>query len=188
MVILGGGLNAQLFVQLTRLKGARQVVLIDSLGERLKMASALGADDVIDSSTTSFEEISRLFPEGVDIVINTRGSMEFTQHAFDLCGVGARILCYGVAGAGHTVPIEPHVIWRKEIQLIGGRSFNNTFGPAVDLIASGRIRVDPLVTRTVNLERYAEIITSASGDHIKTVVVPEQVAAEEKRQYAFELS
>ena len=188
VVILGGGLNAQLFVQLTRLKGARQVVLIDSLGERLKMASALGADDVIDSSTTSFEEISRLFPEGVDIVINTRGSMEFTQHAFDLCGVGARILCYGVAGAGHTVPIEPHVIWRKEIQLIGGRSFNNTFGPAVDLIASGRIRVDPLVTRTVNLERYAEIITSASGDHIKTVVVPEQVAAEEKRQYAFELS
>jgi L-iditol 2-dehydrogenase len=157
-------LNAQLFVQVTRLKGARRVVLIDSLGQRLRMASALGADEVLDSSTTSFEEIRRLFPEGADIVINTRGSMEFTQQAIDLCAVGARVLCYGVAGAGMTVPVEPHIIWRKEIQHIGGRSCNNTFGAAVDLIASSRIQVDPLVTRTVNLERYAEVVTSPSGE------------------------
>ena len=83
-----------------------------------------------------------------------------------------------MAGAGKPVPIEPHVIWRKEIQLIGGRSFNNTFGAAVDLITSRRIQVDPLVTRTVNLGRYTEIITSPSGDHIKTVVVPTQETAE----------
>lgn len=171
-----------------RLSGARRVVLIDSLDRRLKMASVLGADDVIDSSTTSFEEIKRRFPDGADIVINTRGSMEFTRHAIDLCAVGARVLCYGVAAAAETVPIEPHVIWRKEIQLIGGRSFNTTFAAAVDLIASSRIQVDPLVTRTVNLERYAEIIGSPSGDHIKTVVVPDQAAAEEQRQHGFEPS
>ena len=182
VVILGGGLNAQLFVQLTRLKGARKVVLIDSLGERLKMAAALGADEVIDSSVTSFEEVRRQFPRGADVIINTRGSLEFTEWAFNLCAVGARILCYGVARAGARVPIEPNIIWRKEIQLIGGRSFNNTFGAALDLIATRRIQVDPLVTRTVNLERYAEVVTAPSGDHIKTVVVPDQVEAEEDRR------
>ncbi len=184
VVVLGGGLNAQLFVQLSRLKGARRVVLVDSLSERLKMASAFGADEAIDSSTTSSEELKRLFPHGADVVINTRGSMEFTRQAFDLGAVGARILCYGVAAAGKTVPIEPHIIWRKEIQLIGGRSFNNTFGAALNLIASRRVQVDPLVTRTVNLERYLEVVTSPSGDHIKTVVVPGQSAAEEERRIA----
>ena len=188
VVILGGGLNAQLFVQLTRLKGASRVVLIDSLGERLKMAAALGADEVIDSSTTSLEEIRRKFPRGADIIINTRGSVEFTEWAFNLCAVGARILCYGVARAGERVSIEPNIIWRKEIQLIGGRSFNNTFGAALDLIASRHIQVDPLVTRTVNLERYAEVVTSPSGDHIKTVVVPDQAVAEEERQVGHEES
>ncbi len=181
VAILGGGLNAQVFVQLTHLKGARRVVLIDSIKERLQMASALGADEVIDTSVTTFEEIERQFPQGADIVINTRGSMEFTELAFKLCAIGARLLCYGVASAGKTVPIEPHIIWRKEIQLIGGRSFNNTFGAALDLITSRRIQVDPLVTRTVNLERYAEVVASPSGNHIKTVVVPDQVEAEEVR-------
>ena len=181
VAILGGGLNAQLFLQLTRLKGARRVVLIDSIEERLKMASTLGADAVIDSSTTSFEEIERQFPRGADIVINTRGSLEFTELAFKLCAIGARLLCYGVARAGKTVPLEPHLIWRKEIQLIGGRSYNNTFGAALDLINSRRIQVAPLVTRTVNLERYAEMVAAPSGNHIKTVVVPDQVKAEEVR-------
>jgi L-idonate 5-dehydrogenase len=157
------------------------VVLIDSIEERLRMAATLGADEVIDSSAVPLDEIGGRFPDGADVVINTRGSMEFTSLAFRLCAIGARLLCYGVAGAGKTVPIEPHVIWRKEIQLIGGRSFNNTFGAAVDLIESRRIQISPLVTRTVNLERYAEVVTSPSGTHIKTVVIPEQVAAEQVR-------
>ena len=180
VAILGGGLNAQLFLQLARLQGARRVVLIDSIEERLRMAATLGVDEVIDSSAVPLDEIDGRFPGGADVVINTRGSMEFTSLAFRLCAIGARLLCYGVAGAGKTVPIEPHVIWRKEIQLIGGRSFNNTFGAAVDLIDSRRIRVAPLVTRTVNLQRYAEVVTSPSGTHIKTVVVPDQTQPEQK--------
>ena len=91
------------------------------------------------------------------------------------------MLCYGVAGAGNTVPIEPHVIWRKEIQLIGGRSYNNTFGAAMDLIDSRRLQVAPLVTRTVNLERYADVVAVPSGNHIKTVVIPDQPQAEQVR-------
>ena len=82
---------------------------------------------------------------------------------------------------GRLFLLEPNMIFRKEIQLIGGRSFNNTFSTAVDLIASKRIHVDPLVTRTVNLERYSEIINSPSADHIKTVVVPNQKAPEKYR-------
>ena len=181
VAILGGGVNAQLFLQLARLQGARRVVLIDSIEERLQMAATLGVDEVIDSSAASFDEIDGRFPDGAAVVINTRGSMEFTALAFRLCAIGARLLCYGVAGAGKTVPVEPHVIWRKEIQLIGGRSFNNTFGAAVDLIGSRRIQVAPLVTRTVNLERYAEVVASPTGNHIKTVVVPGQAHPEQTR-------
>ena len=181
VAILGGGLNAQLFLQLSRLKGVRQVVLIDSIEARLEMASTLGADQVIDCSTATFEEIEGRFPRGADVVINTRGSMEFTELAFRLCATGARLLCYGVARAGHTVAVEPHIIWRKEIQMIGGRSFNNTFAAALDLINSRRIQVAPLVTRTVNLQRYAEVVAAPSVDHIKTVVVPDQVEAEAVR-------
>ena len=181
VAIIGAGLNAQIFVQLIRLKGARRVTVIDSISKRLRMASAHGADAVIDSSVASPEQMISHFPRGADVVINTRGSMEFTKLAFDICAIGARILCYGVARAGETIPVEPHMIFRKEIQLIGGRSFNNTFGTAVDLIASKRVQVDPLVTRTVNLERYSEIVHSPSKDHIKTVVVPNQKAPEECR-------
>jgi len=181
VAIIGAGLNAQIFVQLTRLNGARQVTIIDSISKRLRMASVHGADKVIDLSLTSPEEMISHFPQGADVVINTRGPMEFTKLAFDICAVGARILCYGVAPAGETIPIEPHMIFRKEIQLIGGRSFNNTFSAAVDLINSKRVQVDPLVTRTIHLERLPEIINSPSRDHIKTLVVPDQKVPEKNR-------
>ena len=69
--------------------------------------------------------------------------MEFTELAFRLCGIGARLLCYGVASAGETVPVEPHTIWRKEIQLIGGRSYNNTLRAALDRVNSWRIQLAP---------------------------------------------
>ena len=173
VVIIGAGFNAQIFVQLTRLKGARRVTVIDSISKRLGMASVHGADAVIESSVTSPEQMISHFPRGADVVINTRGSMKFTKLAFDICAVGARILCYGVAPVGETIPIEPNMIFRKEIQLI--------FSAAVGLIASKRVQVDPLVTRTVNLERYSEIINSPSEDHIKTVVVPNQKAPEKSR-------
>jgi L-iditol 2-dehydrogenase len=161
--------------------GADRVILIDSLPERLAMALEFGADEVVDLAEVSLDEVRQGFPDGADVVINTRGSVEFTRLAFDLCAEGARILCYGVSGAGKTVPVEPHIIWRKEIQLIGGRSFNNTFGDALDLIVSRRVRVDPLVTRTVNLERYADVVVAPSGDHVKTVVMPGQVEPEIER-------
>jgi L-iditol 2-dehydrogenase len=181
VAIIGGGVNAQLFVQLAQLSGARQVILIDSLDSRLRMAMALGADEVIDISSGELEGVHRAFPGGADVVINTRGAAEYTRHAIELCAVGGRILFYGVARVGETVPIEPHLIWRKEIQLVGGRSFNTTFGAALSLISSRRVHVGSLVTRSVNLEGYAEIVALPARGHIKTVVVPQQANKEEQR-------
>jgi threonine dehydrogenase-like Zn-dependent dehydrogenase len=188
VAILGGGVNAQLFVQLSHISGARRVTVIDNIPFRLQLAKALGADEVLQVSSDGFPEVHQSLPEGADIIINTRGATEYTRHAIDLCATGGRILCYGVSKAGETVSIEPHLLWKKEIQLVGGRSFSDTFGSALQLISSGRIKVDSLVTRSVNLEGYVENVSLVSREHVKTVVLPKQADKKMRHEQAFKIT
>ena len=175
VAIIGGGVNAQLFVQLSRISGAHTITVLDNISSRLKLAKSLGADQVVEVSSDGFEVAHQSLPEGADIVINTRGATEYMRHAIDLCATGGRILCYGVSRVSETVPIEPHLIWKKELQLVGGRSFSGTFGSSLKLISSGRIKVDRLITRSLNLEGYVENVSIPAREQVKTVVRPKQV-------------
>ena len=66
----------------------------------------------------------------------------------------------GVLAQGTKVPIEPFDLLFREIQL--HFAFINPFtqARAVELIASGRVAVEPLISRTIPLADAAEAIAA----------------------------
>ena len=173
VLIIGAGANAQLFIQIAKIKGAAHVAIADDIQARLRLAATLGADTAIDTgSPEGIKELESLYGT-IDVVMMNRGRPHLYEQAVTLCRPGGRILCYGVAPAGENAPIQPHLLWRKEISIVGSRSYAGTFGRTLNLIAAGRIQVRPIVDRIVGLE---EVFGALRDPHsaVKTAIRPWQ--------------
>jgi L-iditol 2-dehydrogenase len=168
VIIIGAGANAQLFVQIARIRGASFVMVVDNLQDRMDMALSLGADAAVDPSQ---QDPLDVLPYGADVVIVNRGRAEAVTDAVNWCASSGRVLCYGVPGAGIPTPVEPHLLWKKEVSIVGSRSYGTAFGASLALIASGRIQVKPIITRTVPVSGAIEALRSPQAS-IKTVIVP----------------
>lgn len=178
VLIIGAGANAQLFVQIARLRGAAFVMVVDNLQDRMDMALALGADMAVNADESDPLIASPLLKYGADVVIVNRGKAEAVTDAVNWCASGGRVLCYGVALPGIPALIEPHSLWKKEVSVVGSRSYGSSFGTALSLISAGRINVRPIITRTVPLDGVIDALHNPQSS-IKTVIVPQPTGMED---------
>lgn len=167
VAILGAGGGAQMFVQLARLQGASLIAVYDDMEERLALAKSLGADRVV--STRENPEPG----EGeYDVVIVTRSAAKFFEQALTMADFRGRVLVYGVAAPETSFQAVPRLIWRKQLSVIGSRSFEgNAFETAVKLLLADRIETKPLINRIISLDQAAWALENPQGQ-IKTVIVP----------------
>jgi threonine dehydrogenase-like Zn-dependent dehydrogenase len=138
----------------------------DTIDARLTVARELGADTTIEDT----EDAEPLEP--ADVVIVTRSSPAAVSRAVRWCAAGGRVLAFGVAQAGATAAIEPQLLWRREVSVIGTRSYTDTFAPALELLVAGQVRARPIVSRTVGLAEVPGVLRESAGLYIKTVIVP----------------
>ena len=79
----------------------------------------------------------------------------------------------GVLPKGQRVEIEPFDLLTREVRIL--TSFINPFTHrrAAELIASGTIEVEKLISRTVGLDEAIEVISHpAPGGEIRALVLP----------------
>lgn len=176
-IVLGGGVIGLLTLQLARLAGATRILLVTRSAEKRRLAESLGATTTVDPGDGDL--IARitaengLLPGGADVVFECAGVAETMQQAPRLARRGGTAVILGVMPQGATIEIEPFDLLFREVALIS--SFVNPFthARAADLIASGRVRVEPLISRRIGLEEAPEAITNpARGGEIRVLVVP----------------
>ena len=177
VVVLGGGLIGLLAVQLARLAGATRVVLVTRSAEKRRLGEALGATMSVDPSGGGVEALvcgeNGLLPGGADKVIEAAGVAETVAEAPRLACRGGTVLVLGVLPKGETVAIEPFDLLFREVQMLS--SFVNPFTHrrAADLIASGAVKVEPLISRRIGFEEAAKTIASpAPRGEIRALVIP----------------
>jgi len=172
VVIIGGGAIGLMLAQLARLRGAARLLLSDPIPERRKMALDLGVDAIIDPLASEPLTPGSPLDGGADVVIEAVGSRTTTQQAVEWSAPGATILWFGVTPPGHTIPVEPNEVFRKELTIRGARMNPYTHDRALALLASGQVQVAPLITRTIDLDALPGVLDAPPGSDIKTVVVP----------------
>ncbi|OXM49840.1 zinc-dependent alcohol dehydrogenase family protein [Amycolatopsis alba] len=164
-LVVGAGTMGLIMQQLLQRAGA-QVTVVDRNTSRLGRAMDLGAVAVAG-------DVKDLDDEKFDAAADCTGAAPAIEAAFDSLQRGGRLLVFGVAPAEARVALSPFRIYNDEITVVGSMAVMNSFGAALDLVASGAVDTGALLTDTLPLEQYPDALAlMRSGAGLKVQVLP----------------
>lgn len=186
VAVFGMGVPGQIAAQLARLNGGR-VVAVDRIPQRLEMARRLGADEVVDGGRTDAAERIRELTDnrGADVSLEVSGSYRALHEAVRSTAYSSRVVAAGFfqgEGAGLALGEEFHhnrisVVCSQISGVAPALSHRwDTYRlqrTAMDLAASGRLVLAPLVSKVVPVQRAAEafeLLDHASQDVLQVVL------------------
>lgn len=173
--VVGGGAIGLIMVQLAKLAGASKVILSEPVKMRREIGLQLGADYAIDPirSDLPMQIHAITGTSGVDYVIECVGTITATQSAFDVAKPGATVLLFSISNPDAVYKLNLMDVFHKELTIIGSLINPDTQLRAVNMLNSGKIIVDPLITHSFPLEQVEEAIAMQLGnDSIKVIVMP----------------
>ena len=167
VLVLGLGVSGLLHVQLAKARGAHPIIGITRSESKRSLASRLGADLVIDPSDPDLKERVREATQGrgPDLVVECVGKTETLAQAIDLVRIGGQVMLFGTI-TEDSGELLFYQLYYKEVSLASPRAAKpEDFPASIELVATGIVELDPLVTHTFPLESAAEAIaaTSESG-------------------------
>ena len=174
VAILGGGVIGLLMVQLARLAGASQVILITRQLSRREAALRLGATHAFDpASSDTVASVRDVTQGGADVVIECAGVADTLQTGLRMARRGGTFVLFGVTPAGIEVPVLPFDLLVNEVDVRPAYLNPFTHSRAAAMVASGELELDSLVTKAIGLEEVAGVVGSAPlPGEIKVIVRP----------------
>ena len=174
--VMGIGPIGLMFARLAKLKGAK-VIAMGRNPLKLKMAKEFAdADIVIDiKKCPNPEEVvmnNTNEKRGLDVAIECVGLPEMWEKMFSLVRKGGCVHFFGGCASGSTVNLDARRLHYDEVKIIS--SFHHTpqyFREALDMIATGKIDVNKLITRHMDM-KYAKraIEMHRDGEAIKILL------------------
>lgn len=177
VLILGAGPIGCLHTAVARARGAHRIIVSDIVEERLELARAFEPDSIVNSKTQDLAaEVERATGGRMpDVIITAAPAPEAQISAVQLARRGGRIVFFGGLPHGNSTPgIDTNQIHYKNLDVIGSSIFApRHFRMSLQLIESGRIPVNLLVTHVFPLDRFAEGASLAlEGKALKVVFTP----------------
>jgi len=171
-VVQGCGPIGLLTLQCALALGAGEVVAVEPSAHRRELALAVGAA----AALTPEEARERFGADGAELVLECAGVPATVQQAVDLTRRGGRVNLVGLASG--TATISPGAWLIKEVAVVSSLGYlHHEFGEAIDLVASGRLRLEPLHDRTVTLDELPLAIEQLADDPSSAVKVLVDVTA-----------
>lgn len=177
VIVIGAGMAGLLHVQLASRAGAAKVVAVDINPGRLEMASEFGADHTIIAGPDMIEKLKDVNDGRLaEVVIVATGAKVAIEQAFQAVDRGGAILFFAPTDPGIKIDMPFNDLWRKEITMTSSYAGSpRDILAAIELISSGRVKVDPMITHRLPLERTQEGfgLVAEAGASIKVVIEPQ---------------
>ncbi|HET6202972.1 MAG TPA: zinc-binding dehydrogenase [Planctomycetota bacterium] len=166
----GVGMNV---VQCSLLAGAR-VFAVDLDPAKLALAREFGAEAAVDAGRERepARAVRRLADGGVDVAFEAIGNPATIRAACDSLRRGGRLCVIGFTAA--EVPVPAGRVMFHELEIVGSLGCpTSEVPPLLGLVRTGKVRLAPLVTARLPLERIREGFDRARrGEGLRTVVIP----------------
>jgi L-iditol 2-dehydrogenase len=143
-VVIGSGMIGVLTIQSLRAAGCARVVAVDPNQERLALARQLGA-------TECLTEPAQL---NADLAIECVGNKDSVRAAISSVRKGGAVTLVGNVAPTVELPLQEVVT--RQIRLQGSCASSGEYPAAINLMAQGMIRVDPLISAVAPLAEGAE--------------------------------
>jgi L-iditol 2-dehydrogenase len=176
VIVMGAGPIGLFALQAAKAYGARKVILVDRVEERLGVGQELGADITVNVDRENLAEKIQPATDGhmIDAVIEAVGRKEVWPAIASILAPRARVAMTGLfAGAKCEVDCDPLVV--GEVSILGCLGGPNLWPEAIALHASGRVRSAPIITHRLPLADFAraiEISRNRIEGAIKVLVEP----------------
>jgi len=177
VLIMGSGPIGCLHVAIARACGADRIFMSDIVASRLELAKAFGPDEVIDASKENVaERVAELTGGmGPTVVITANPSPQAPVDAVKMVAKGGRVVLFGGLPHDNSAPgVDLNIVHYQNLDLIGlSRFAPRHFRMSLQMLASGRIPGDKLVTHVLPLEKADEGVKAAlAGEALKVVFKP----------------
>jgi L-iditol 2-dehydrogenase len=177
VLVTGAGPIGLMFVMLVKYFGGR-VIATDLLPSRIEKALAVGAEAAFDARDADLPAKIKALTGGmgVDVSLLAVPSDKAFFQALDCTRKGGKILFFAEFPDELEIPINPNVLYRREIDLIG--SYSSSFRLqhlAADIVFNQRIDVDALISDRYPLEKLSQAVSQAiqpTPDTYKILLYP----------------
>ena len=151
VLVIGAGMIGLLLLQAARAAGCSRVFVSDVDATRLELAAKLGADATLLASGAPLTEaiLRETGGVGVDVVLEAVGREETIATGIDCTRKGGTVTLVGNISPQIMLPLQKVV--SRQIRLQGSCASAGEYPQAIELIASGRIKVDSLITAVAPL-------------------------------------
>ncbi|OTF75376.1 sorbitol dehydrogenase-like protein, partial [Euroglyphus maynei] len=175
VLVTGAGPIGLLVMATAKAYGAKRVVVTEINEYRLGLARKMGADETLlfDRNTTEQQMIDRIceaFDGNLpDITLECSGVGVNFRVVMLSTKPGGHCMMIGIGPADYNLPIA--TASAREITILGAFRYQNCFPEAIDLLASGRVKVDGLISHRFEFKDSLEAYeTAAAGKGIKIVI------------------
>lgn len=177
-LVVGAGTIGVLILQALRAAGCKRVFVSDVDASRLTLAKDLGATDVLLAGKDIEAHIlQRTGGVGVDVAMEAVGRNETVNAAIASVRKGGTVVLVGNISLDVTLPLQKVVT--RQIRLQGSCASAGEYPQAIALMASGAIRVKPLISVIAPLAegpQWFERLYAREANLLKVVLTPGPVS------------
>ncbi len=169
----GVGLNA---IQGARIAGARRIVAVDVVPQKLEDAKTFGATDgVLATEDAPWDKAREILGKGADAVFVTVGALAAHASAVNYLAPGGKAMIVGMPPDEAEIPIIPVNLAASGQQIVG-----SPMGDAVlprdipwltDLYQQGRLQLDELISGRWSLDQINEAIADTKSGKARRNVI-----------------
>lgn len=178
VVIIGAGPIGVFLSVLSKLRGAKKVILIDILQARLDTASEFGLDYLINSKNEdAIEKVMQITGgRGADKVISANPSTDSQKEALFMAKKGGTVVFFGGVPKGKLTEIDTNTIHYNGLWIYGHYGANS-----MQVQRAFELSIDPIfpakkiITHVLPLSQINEgIRLTKTGEAMKVVLLPNQ--------------
>jgi L-iditol 2-dehydrogenase len=163
VLVTGAGPIGLMFVMLVKYFGANAIAT-DLIPSRIEKALAVGADAALDARDPELPAKIQAMTNGmgVDTTLLAVPSEKAFFQALDCTRKGGKILFFAEFPDELEIPMNPNILYRREIDLMG--SYSSSYrvqALAADIVFKRRIDVDALVSDRYPLKDLASAVEQA---------------------------
>ncbi|MGI9455707.1 MAG: galactitol-1-phosphate 5-dehydrogenase [Aeoliella sp.] len=152
VVVVGTGMIGLLIVQAVRAAGCGEIIAIDMDDDRLALARQFSATHSLNVNQVNVPEAVRELTGGVGahVALEAVGTTATVQTAIESVRKGGAVTLVGNIAPTVELPLQSVVT--REIKIAGSCASAGEYQRCIELMASGTIDVEPLISATAPLE------------------------------------
>lgn len=177
VVVMGAGPIGVMHMIVAKARGAARVLVSEPLEFRRMQALELGADRVVDPINEDLSAVVQEISEGrgADVIIVAAPSKIAQETALKIAAIGGRINLFGGLPKDDSfIRFDSNIVHYKEL-LVTGTTACSTYDclQAADLVRSGRIDLEKLVTKRFPLSEVNHAFAAAEdGTNLRVSLLP----------------